>query len=164
MCVALAALDAVINVVGPDGQRSVPINEFYLLPEDQPQRETVLRRGELIRSVSIPCSTMAKQSHYIKVRDRASYAFALVSAAVALDLQGHSIRNARIALGGVAPKPWRCFEAERSLAGRNADRQSFSAAADLALQGAVPQRFNKFKIELAKRTIIRALESLASQA
>jgi xanthine dehydrogenase YagS FAD-binding subunit len=157
MCVALAALDAVVRLSGPHGERTIPLTEFHLLPGDHPERESVIEPGELITAVDLPPLSFAARSVYVKVRDRASYAFALASAAVALDLHGDVVREARIALGGVATKPWRAREAERLLAGRRADRSSFRAAAEAAVAGAVPRAHNRFKIELAARTVVRAL-------
>jgi xanthine dehydrogenase YagS FAD-binding subunit len=157
MCVALAALDALVRIEGPTGERVVPFNDFHLLPGDHPERETVLSRGELITAVDVPPIAYASRSVYVKVRDRASYAFALASAAVALDVHDGVIADARIALGGVATRPWRARDAERTLAGRTLDAASFRTAADAALAGAVPRRHNAFKIELAKRTLVRAL-------
>jgi xanthine dehydrogenase YagS FAD-binding subunit len=157
MCVALAALDAVVRLSGPHGERTIPLTEFHLLPGDHPERESVIEPGELITAVDLPPLSFAARSVYVKVRDRASYAFALASAAVALDLHDDVVRDARIALGGVATKPWRAREAERLLAGRRADRSSFRAAAEAAVAGAVPRAHNRFKIELAARTVVRAL-------
>jgi xanthine dehydrogenase YagS FAD-binding subunit len=157
MCVALAALDAVVRLNGPRGERAVPLTEFHLLPGDHPERESVAAPGELITAVDIPPLPFATRSLYVKVRDRASYAFALASAAVALDLRDGTIRDARIALGGVGTKPWRARDAERLLIGRPIGSASWRAAAEAALAGAEPQRFNAFKIELAKRTLVRAL-------
>jgi len=162
MCVALVALEATIHIVGPHGERDVPINEFYVAYGDDPAKLNVLNRDELITYVALPAMPWAKRSHYLKVRDRASYEFALASAAVALDLDGRTIREARIALGGVATKPWRAVEAERRLAGQKAGDALFQAAADDALQSAKPQKFNAFKIELAKRTIFKALQDTAA--
>jgi len=160
MSVALSALDAVVQVEGPRGRRVIPIVDFHRLPGDSPQIDTNLQRDELITAVDLPASSLAARSHYIKVRDRASYAFALVSAAVALDAPGGTIRAARIALGGVAHKPWRATSAERFLSGRPANESSFRRAAELALDGARGYEHNTFKIELAKRTIVRALVEL----
>ncbi len=157
MCVALAALDAVVRLSGPRGERTVPVTDFHLLPGDHPERESVIEPGELIVAVDIPPLAYATRSVYIKVRDRRSYAFALASAAVALDVHGGVVRAARIALGGVGTKPWRAADAERALVGQRPDPASFRAAADAALAGAVPRAFNGFKVELAKRTLVRAL-------
>jgi len=164
MCVALAALDAFVLLSGPGGSRVVPLVEFHLMPRDHPERETAIEPGELITAVDVPPLGFATRSAYVKVRDRASYAFALASAAVALDLRGGEIREARIALGGVATKPWRAREAERALVGRPPDAASFRAAADAALAGARPRAHNGFKIELAKRTIVRALTRAGAMA
>jgi xanthine dehydrogenase YagS FAD-binding subunit len=160
MSVALCALDAVVQVESARGKRAIPIVDFHRLPGDSPHIDTNLRRDELITAVDLPESVLAARSHYIKVRDRASYAFALVSAAVALDAPGGTIRAARIALGGVAHKPWRATSAERFLSGKPANPSSFRGAAELALEGARGYEHNAFKIELAKRTIVRALVEL----
>jgi xanthine dehydrogenase YagS FAD-binding subunit len=157
MCVALVALDAIVRLSGPRGERTVPLTDFHLLPGDHPERETALAPGDLITAVDIPALPFAVRSVYIKVRDRASYAFALASAAVALDVRDGAIHDARIALGGVGTKPWRAREAERILVGRRAEASSYRVAADAALAGAVPRAHNGFKIELAKRTTVRAL-------
>jgi xanthine dehydrogenase YagS FAD-binding subunit len=157
MCVALAALDAVVRLNGPRGERTMRLTEFHVVPGDHPERESVIEPGELITAVDIPPLPFATRSAYVKVRDRASYAFALASAAVALDVRDGTIRDARIALGGVATKPWRAHEAERLLVGRPADRAAFRAAGEAALAGAEPRRHNRVKIELAKRTVARAL-------
>jgi xanthine dehydrogenase YagS FAD-binding subunit len=162
MPVALAALDAVVRVSGPQGERTIPLVDFHLLPGTHPERETVLRQGEMITAVDVPALSWARRSHYRKVRDRASYAFALASAAVALDLDGSRIRNARIALGGVGTRPWRSREAERALVGQSATPAAFRAAAEVALRGATAYRDNGFKIELAKRTMVRALSTVAA--
>ena len=164
MCVALAALDAVVYLSGPDGGRRVRITDFHVEPGDHPERETVMQPGELIIAVDLPPLPFAVRSAYVKVRDRASYAFALASAAVALDLRDGTIRDARVALGGVATKPWRAREAERLLIGHPCSKATFRAAADAALAGAIPRRHNAFKVELAKRTIVRALTRVGAQA
>jgi xanthine dehydrogenase YagS FAD-binding subunit len=164
MCVALAMLDAVVFTQRADGtNRGIPFNDFHLLPGDTPEHETVLERGELILRVEIEPSKLRRQSHYLKVRDRASYEFALASAAVALDLDRDTIRAARVALGGVATKPWRSPEAEAALIGKPASKETFRAAADAAFASAKPRRDNAFKIELGKRTLVRALEDLCQQ-
>jgi xanthine dehydrogenase YagS FAD-binding subunit len=161
MCVALAMLDAVVSTQQPNSNtRRIPFNDFHLLPGETPDRETVLEHGELILGVEIEPSNLSRRSHYLKVRDRASYEFALASAAVALDLDGNTIRAARIALGGVATKPWRSLEAEAVLTGKPAARETFRAAAEAAFASAKPRRDNAFKIELGKRTLSRALEEL----
>jgi xanthine dehydrogenase YagS FAD-binding subunit len=158
MCVALVALDATVYVSGPKGPRSMPIADFHVVPGQNPEVETVLSHDEMITHVVIPDSAFAKHSRYVKVRDRASYAFALVSAAVALDVQGGTIKQARVALGGLATKPWRSKEAEQKLEGQRPSKDVFHAAAEAALAGATPRKENAFKVELGKRTIVRALE------
>jgi xanthine dehydrogenase YagS FAD-binding subunit len=162
MCVALAALDATIRVRGPRGQRDIPFGEFHLLPADRPEREFALDPGELVLSVFVPSTPAAARSRYVKVRDRLSYAFALTSCAAGLETAGGRIQAARIALGGVGTKPWRSADAERALAGQAAGLEAFRKAADVALQGAQPRKDNSFKVELAKRTVVRAL-SLAAE-
>jgi xanthine dehydrogenase YagS FAD-binding subunit len=160
MCVALLALDATIHTRGPRGERSIAMADLHTLPGDHPEIETVLAHGELITAVSLPASRMAARSHYVKVRDRASYAFALASAAVALDVHDGVIRDARVALGGVATKPWRATEAERALIGQAPTSSVYATAGAAAVAGASPQKDNAFKVELAKRTVMRALEEL----
>jgi xanthine dehydrogenase YagS FAD-binding subunit len=162
MCVALVALDAIVHTHGPRGDRAIAIADFHTLPGEHPEIESVLAPGELVTAVELPASPLAARSRYTKVRDRASFAFALASAAVALDLRGTTIRDARIALGGVATKPWRAREAERVLIGRTATLETFQRAAAVALEGAKPQDDNAFKIELGRRTIVRALQRGAS--
>jgi xanthine dehydrogenase YagS FAD-binding subunit len=164
MGVALVALAAVVQLRGPRGERSVPVDEFYVPYGEDPARETVLERGELIVAVDLPAAPSFARSRYVKVRDRASYDFALASAAVAIDLTGGAIREARVALGGVATKPWRAREAERALAGARPGAGAFRAAADAALAGARPRRDNAFKVELARRTLVRALEAVTGAA
>jgi xanthine dehydrogenase YagS FAD-binding subunit len=161
MCVALAALDATVRVNGPEGERRIAFNEFHCLPGDTPHIETALRPGELITSVELPPLPFVKQSRYRKVRDRASYAFALVSLAAALETENGKICNVRLALGGVAPKPWRAYEAEKVLLGAEAGLETFRRAADAELSHARGFRYNSFKIELAKRTIASVLSELA---
>ena len=159
MCVAMAALDAVVHLNGPEGPRTI-----HRLPGDTPDIETELRPHELITAIELPPLPFAARSTYRKVRDRASYAFALVSVAAALDVDADGIvRDVRIALGGVAHKPWRALEAEAALRGAPATTESFRAAAQAELQGAVPLRDNAFKIELAKRTIVSTLRELAGE-
>jgi xanthine dehydrogenase YagS FAD-binding subunit len=161
MCVALVALDAVIHTQKQDGDtRAIPIGEFFLLPGNTPERETVLQHGELITHVVLPNDPIGKHSHYLKVRDRASYEFALASAAVAIELQGATISRARVALGGVGTIPWRSREAERTLEGKPPETSVFQNAADAALRGATPRPHNAFKVKLAKRTLVEALEEL----
>jgi xanthine dehydrogenase YagS FAD-binding subunit len=158
MCVALVALDASVHVRGAAGARAIPIADFHRVPAESPELETALGRGEIITHVTLPATPAAARSCYVKARDRASYAFALASAAVALDLDGSTIRTARVGLGGVATKPWRSLEAERLLVGQPATAASFASAAEAALADARPRRDNAYKVVLAKRTLIRALE------
>ena len=160
MCVALTALDAVIRVQGPKGDRQIPIGEFHRLPESTPNIDTNLQPDELIVAVDLPLSAFAKQSRYLKIRDRAQYAFALVSVAVALEINNRRIRSARLALGGVAHKPWRSIEAEKILTGAPANKQTFTAAAEAAIKGAQPQKHNAFKVEMVKRAIVRVLDEV----
>jgi xanthine dehydrogenase YagS FAD-binding subunit len=163
MCVALAALEAVVHVTGKDGERSIPFADFHRLPGDTPHLDTNLKPDELITAVELPPKGFATHSAYLKVRDRASYAFALVSVAAALELDGDRIRTARLALGGVAHKPWRDTRAEALLAGKPATREHFQAAADAVVKGAKGYEHNTFKIELAKRSVVRALEQAAGR-
>lgn len=157
MCVALAALDAVVEVEGSQGKRQIPFVEFHRLPGDTPQRDTSLEPGELITKVILPPMPFAKQGVYLKLRDRASYAFALVSVAGALDLSDGRIKDVRLAIGGVAHKPWRATEAEKFLIGKTADKSTFQQAAEIALREAKPLDYNTFKVEMSKRAIRRAL-------
>ena len=161
MCVALAALGAKIFVSGKDGEREINFNNFHLLPDDTPNIETELKDGELITAIEIPSNDFAKNSIYRKVRDRASYAFALVSVAAALEIENNQIKNVSIALGGVAHKPWRAFEAEKVLNGEDATEENFKKAAESELRNAKGFGHNDFKIELAKRTIVSVLSELA---
>jgi xanthine dehydrogenase YagS FAD-binding subunit len=160
MCVALAALDATIRVRGMGGEREIPMVEFHRLPEDTPQIDTNLQPGELITAVDVPALPFARHSLYRKVRDRASYAFALVSVAAALEVEDGTIVNARLALGGVAHKPWRAVTAEQVLVGATASIETFKAAAAAELKPARGYKHNVFKIELAGRTIVSVLQSL----
>jgi xanthine dehydrogenase YagS FAD-binding subunit len=160
MCVALAALDATVHVKGAGGERTIPINDFHLLPGDTPYLETSLRPDELITSIQIPPLSFAKNSRYRKVRDRASYAFALVSVAAAIETEGTTIRKVRLALGGVAAKPWRAYRAESVMTGAKASRETFQRAAEAELSGARGYEHNTFKIELAKRIIASTLSEL----
>jgi xanthine dehydrogenase YagS FAD-binding subunit len=162
MAVAMTALDAVVRVVGPDGERAIPVAELHRLPGDEPERDTVLRRGELVTSVDLPSFAMAERSAYRKVRDRASYAFALVSVAVALDLTDDWVDDVRIALGGVAHRPWRALWAEEVLRGRRATVASFHAAADAELAHAQPLRGNEFKVSMVRNTLTAVLRDLTS--
>jgi xanthine dehydrogenase YagS FAD-binding subunit len=161
MCVALAALDAVVHVVSANGERSLPLNDLHRLPEDHPEVETVLEPGELITAIELPALQFAELSTYRKVRDRASYAFALVSVAAALELDRGRVKDVRIALGGVATKPWRAWKAEGALKGQSATLEAFRAAADAELAAARPLSDNGFKVELARRTIATVLGELA---
>jgi xanthine dehydrogenase YagS FAD-binding subunit len=158
MANALVALDAVVRVRGASGrERAIPVGEFHRLPGDTPERDTNLQHGELIVAIELPKSGFAKNSYYLKVRDRASYAFALVAVAAALELDGGRIKQARVVLGGVAHKPWRSLEAEGALAGRPASEETFRQAAGLALKDAKPLAHNAYKVELGKRAVVRAL-------
>lgn len=158
MCIALAALDAVVKVRGANGQeRSIPFTEYHRLPGDMPEKDNTLNAGELITSIEIPKNNFAAKSYYLKVRDRASYAFALISVAAALETTGTTIKAVRIAMGGVAHKPWRAMEAEKFLTGKEATEMNFAQAAEMELKAAKPLEHNKFKIELGKRGMVRAL-------
>jgi xanthine dehydrogenase YagS FAD-binding subunit len=162
MNVAMAALEATIHVRGPKGERSIPIADFHVLPGNTPHRETVLEPGDLITHVTLPAPAPGSRSLYLKLRDRASYEFALASAAVVVTVAGGKVTRARIALGGVGTKPWRSTEAEQEVTGQSATEEVFRKAAEAALRGAKPQRENGFKVELAKRCLVHAL-TLASQ-
>jgi xanthine dehydrogenase YagS FAD-binding subunit len=162
MCVALAALDATVEVTGPKGNRSIPFDEFHRLPGNTPQLDTNLHPGELITWIDIPPVPYAKRSSYLKVRDRNSYAFALVSVAAIVDLDSSgTVREARIALGGVAHKPWRATKAEKALAGQKLDQTTLQSAAAAELESAQAYSHNAFKIELARRAIVRAVGAAA---
>ena len=163
MAVAMAALDASIVVLSKNGERAVKLVDFHRLPGDTPQRDTELEHGELIVAVDLPDMPFATKSAYRKVRDRASYAFALVSVAAVLDIHRGVIRDARIALGGVAPKPWRATNAEAVLHGAPATMENFCRAADAELAGAKPLDGNKFKVPMARNTIIAVLRDLARE-
>lgn len=160
MCVALSALDAVIHVQGMQGKRTISFEAFYTLPGNTPAIENTLQHGELITHVEIPAQPFASNSCYVKVRDRQSYEFAVVSAAIALDKNGESIKQVRIALGGVGTKPWRASKAEQFLTGKNYSKQIISKAAEIALQDATTFAYNAFKPALAKRTIIKAFQNI----
>ncbi|WP_116091620.1 FAD binding domain-containing protein [Sphingomonas crusticola] len=165
MCVALAALDADVEIEGAGGKRSIRLTDLLRLPGGRPDIETELQPGELITAVIVPpLAFAANHSTYRKVRDRASYAFALVSVAAAIDLDGGTIRDVRIALGGVAHKPWRALAAEEALQGQAASPALFRAAAEAELRDAAPLRDNGFKVELAKRTIVAVLGELTGEA
>jgi xanthine dehydrogenase YagS FAD-binding subunit len=162
LCVALVALDAVVRTRRSSGARELPIGDFHTLPGETPDIETQLEPGEIVTEVFVPASGFSRKSAYVKVRDRASFAFALASAAVALELSGEKISGARVALGGVATKPWRALEVEAALLGRPATRQTFEAAAKLAANGARTTPSNQFKVELARRVVVSALERAAT--
>ncbi len=164
LAVALVALDAVVQLRGPAGPRRIALSDLYLRPGDTPQAETVLAHGELITEVEVPLPPAGTRSHYLKVRDRASYEFALASAAVALAVDDQRITYARVALGGLATVPWRSTAAEQVLRGAPPGPPTFRACAEAALAGAAPRRDNAFKVELGKRTLVRALETVAGAA
>jgi xanthine dehydrogenase YagS FAD-binding subunit len=161
MCVALAALDATVIIAGKKGERRLLFTEFHRLPGDHPELDNRLAKDELIVGVDIPDNNFAKHSYYLKIRDRQSYAFALVSVAAALEIDHGLIKNARLAMGGVAHKPWRLFEAEKSLVGKPATEENFAHAAQLAMQGAIGHGANSFKLKLAPATITEALKHAA---
>jgi xanthine dehydrogenase YagS FAD-binding subunit len=158
MCVAMAALEAMVHVRGPKGERAIPIADFHVLPGNTPQRETVLEPGDLITHVTLPPAAPGNRSLYLKLRDRASYEFALASAAVVITVANGKISRARIALGGVGTKPWRSTEAETELVDQSVTEAAFRKAAEAALRGAKPQSQNGFKVELAKRCLVHALK------
>jgi xanthine dehydrogenase YagS FAD-binding subunit len=164
LAVALVALDAAVEVQGTGGQRTVPLADFHRLPGATPHIETVLEPGEVIAAIRVPANPVARRSHYLKVRDRASFEFAVVSAAVALDMDGTRIRQARVALGGVGTKPWRVPQVETALAGASLDPAALRPAAALAAAGAQGHGHNDFKIELMQRAIVRAVETAGARA
>jgi xanthine dehydrogenase YagS FAD-binding subunit len=164
MCVAMAALEAVIHVEGPKGKRTIPIADFHKLPGDTPHVENSLEPGELITYVDLPKPIAGAKSTYLKLRDRASYEFALASAAVIARVEGGHIRYIRVAIGGVGTKPWRSHEAEAALMGKAANEATFKAAALAALAKARPQKDNAFKVELAKRCLVRSLKTATATA
>ncbi|MDT0650972.1 FAD binding domain-containing protein [Autumnicola edwardsiae] len=158
MCIALAALDATVKVEGANGEmRSIPFTDYHRLPGDMPEKDNNLEHGELITAIEIPKNNFAANSYYLKVRDRSSYAFALISVAAGLELTGNTINLARIAMGGVAHKPWRALEAEEFLKGKEATQANFEAAAAAEMKNARTLEHNKFKVELGARAIVRAL-------
>jgi xanthine dehydrogenase YagS FAD-binding subunit len=163
MAVAMIALDAIVRVLGPNGERTIPLVNFHRLPGDEPQRDTVLEHGELITAVDLPELPFATRSHYRKVRDRASYAFALVSVAAAIDVTDGIVRDVRIAFGGVAHVPWRALRAELTLRGAPATEEMFRQAADVELAGARPLRDNAFKLPLARNILVRTLLDLTQE-
>ena len=162
MCVALAAIEASVHVTGPAGERSIAFADFHRLPGDTPQIDSNLQRDEIITAIELPPRGFAANYSYLKIRDRLSYAFALVSVAAALELEGDRIKHARLALGGVAHKPWRDQAAEDVLRGQTANQQAFMSAADLVLRDAKGFAHNSFKIDLARRAIVRALIQAAN--
>ncbi len=162
MAVAMMALEARVHILGTQGERDVAIGDFYLLPGNTPHLENVLKPGDLITYVTLPPPISGARSHYLKLRDRASYEFALASAAVIVQVENGRIRKARIAFGGIGTRPWRSPEAEHALEGKTAHEAAFRAAADAALRDAKPQRDNAFKVELAKRCLIRALTTVTA--
>jgi len=164
MAVAMMALEATVQIQGPQSQRTVPLQEFYFVPGSTPEREHVLAPGELITSVTLPRLARGTRSYYLKRRDRASYEFALASAAVVAQMQGQRMQRMRVALGGIGTKPWRSLEAEQVLEGRDANEQHFRAAAEAALRDAKPLHDNAFKVELAKRTLVRTLQVVTQAA
>jgi xanthine dehydrogenase YagS FAD-binding subunit len=164
MCIALAALDATVVVTGPKGERRIPFQEFHRLPGNNPQKDNTLEQNELIVSVEIPSNNFSDHVHYLKIRDRSSYAFALVSVAVAMELQNESIKDIRLAMGGVAHKPWRLTEAENFLKGKSATPANFTQAAQLAMKGARGYGHNNFKLKLAPNTIVEALTAAMKKA
>ncbi|GEO04894.1 oxidoreductase [Adhaeribacter aerolatus] len=164
MSVALAALDATVVVAGPQGERQILFTDLHRLPGDQPEKDTILERNELILAIDIPDKPFAQKVHYLKARDRASYAFALVSVAAALATDKNIITAARIAMGGVAHKPWRLFEAEKFLEGKPVSEANFRSAAELAMQGAKAFNHNAYKLKLAPNSIAAALKAAAGIA
>jgi xanthine dehydrogenase YagS FAD-binding subunit len=162
MAVPLAAFDAAVRVVSPDGARDIPLVEFHRLPGDEPQRDTVLGAGELIVAVDLPALPLAALSRYRKVRERASFAFALVSVAAALEVADGRVVDVRIAFGGLAHRPWRATVAEDLLRGEVAGPESFVAAADAELAAARPLRDNAYKVDLARAALVQTLEELAA--
>lgn len=164
VAVALVALDATVEVLSLSGRRAVPLTDFYCLPAEHPHIETVLEPGDVVAAITVPASAVARRSHYLKVRDRASFEFALVSAAVALEMDGARIREARVALGGVGTKPWRVPKVEAALAGINLEPTALREAAAVAVEGAQGRGANDFKIELMQRAIVRAVEITGARA
>ena len=162
MCVALAALDATVHVAGPAGTRAIAFADFHRLPGDAPQLDTTLKDGEIVTAVELPARGFAAHHTYLKIRDRLSYAFALVSVAAGLELEGDTIKDARLAVGGVAHKPWRDLTAETALHGQSASQSMFARAADILLRDAKGYEHNRFKIDLAHRAIVRALTQAAA--
>lgn len=164
MSIALVALDAAVNITGPKGERKIPFADFHRLPGDTPEKDNNLQRGELISSIEVPDNNFKKHVHYLKVRDRTSYAFALVSVAAALDLAGSKIKDVRLAMGGVAHKPWRLPEVEGFLKGKDASESLFREAAQLAVRNAKGYGHNNFKLKLAPNTIVEALKTATAKS
>jgi xanthine dehydrogenase YagS FAD-binding subunit len=164
MCVAMAALEAVIHTEGPKGKRTIPIAEFHKLPGNTPHIENALEPGELITYVDLPKPVSGAKSVYLKLRDRASYEFALASCAVVAKVEGGRIHYVRVAMGGVGTKPWRSHESEAALMGKSANAETFRHAAEAALTGAKPHKDNAFKVELAKRCVVRTLKMATATA
>jgi xanthine dehydrogenase YagS FAD-binding subunit len=164
MNVAMRALDAVVHVSGPKGNRMIPIADFHRLPGDHPELDNTLQKGELITAVDLPYSSFTKNIYYLKVRDRSSYAFALVSAAVALHIENGTIKEARLAMGGVAHKPWRLTAAEEFLKGKKVSEDNFKQAAQIAMQGAKAYQYNQFKLKLAPNTLVQSLKMASGLA
>jgi len=164
MNVAMMALDAVVHVRGPNGERKIKFADFHRLPGDHPEKDNTLERGELITAVDLPAAAMAFNKHvyYLKIRDRSSYAFALVSVAAALNMIGSTITDARLAMGGVAHKPWRLQDAETFLKGKTADEDTFKQAAAIAMKGAKAYKYNQFKLTLAPNAIVQALKTASA--
>ena len=162
MCVALTALEAKVHVTGPSGNREIAFHDFHRLPGDTPQIDNNLRRDEIVTAIELPAQGFAANYSYLKIRDRLSYAFALVSVAAALELEGGRIKEARVALGGVAHKPWRNPSAEAALRGQAASRETFAQAADVLLRDAKGFGHNDFKIDLARRAMVRTLTQAAN--
>ncbi|QJD80687.1 FAD binding domain-containing protein [Spirosoma rhododendri] len=164
MCIALVALDATVNVSGPKGDRKIPFIDFHRLPGDMPQKDNTLQPGELIMSVDLPMNSFAENSHYLKVRDRASYAFALISVGAGVSMKGNTIQDVRLAMGGVAHKPWRLTAAEQFLKGKPATEANFKQAAALAMKGAKGYGENDFKLTMAPNSIVEALKTATKTA
>lgn len=164
MCIALVALDAVVLASGPKGERRIPFSEFHRLPGDNPEKDNNLMENELITAIEIPDNAFNKNVHYLKIRDRASYAFAVVSVAAALHIENKTIKDARLAMGGVSHKPWRLVEAEKALIGKPASEETFRNAAQIAMQGAKAFKYNAFKLKLGSNTIVQALKNAAEPA
>jgi xanthine dehydrogenase YagS FAD-binding subunit len=164
MCVALVTLDATVLVSGPKGDRRIPFINFHRLPGDAPQKDNTLDKGELIVAVEIPANNFKQHVHYLKVRDRSSFAFALISVAVALTLENNVIKDVRLGMGGVAHKPWRLTEAENFLKGKTANEATYRQAADLAMRNARGYGYNNFKLRLAPNTIVEALKIASAKA